>query len=412
MPASTPKAQLKTLRAKWDRDYTDVPWLSNELLVAVSPEFAATAFEFIFEGVEQMPTVELIWSADAEAVQGEPRVEVTALANAIGINLKLLNFDSSLLQGFRIKQVAPIRQSNVACLQYDGQQDNWMVVYSSHERTKELRQQVHQLLDSESHQALRQLIDTLLSRDIKKAQQLLDADLQFRNKAEAEPWLTSRFELDYVLHGLKRTFRYWTDDEKQLYLQDALDVINALQPLSTNTCVFGGAALGFVRQGELLAHDDDLDVVICLDRAKFPDIGTALEAVTKTLVAAGLEIKGTFFSQLWVGTRSNVAPTLDVFIGLVEDDGISCYPMPRRALSMQKMFPAQDRPLHGKSIPMPRDITHYLEVDYGRNWQTPDPGHSIEWDRSPYADIAGKRTSLPMSTRRELAFMRQLAWIA
>jgi len=91
MPASTRKTQLKTLRAKWDRDYTDVPWLSNELLIAVSPEFPATAFEFIFEGVEQMPTVELIWSADAEAVQGEPRVEVTALANAIGINLKLLN---------------------------------------------------------------------------------------------------------------------------------------------------------------------------------------------------------------------------------------------------------------------------------------------------------------------------------
>ncbi len=412
MPASTPKTQLKTLRAKWERDYTDVPLLSNELLVAVSPEFAATAFEFIFEGVEQMPTVELIWSADAEAVQGEPRVEVTALANAIGINLKLLNFDSSLLQGFRIKQVAPIRQSNVACLQYDGQQDNWMVVYSSHERTKALRQQVHQLLDSESHQELRLLIDTLLSRDIKKAQKLLDADLQFRNKAEAEPWLTSRFELDYVLHGLKRTFRYWTEEEKQLYLQDALDVINALQPLSKNTCVFGGAALGSVRQGDLLAHDDDLDVVICLDRAKFPDISTALEAVTKTLVAAGWEIKGTFFSQLWVGTRSNVVPTLDVFIGLVEDDGISCYPMPRRALSMQKMFPAQDRPLHGKSIPMPREITHYLEVDYGPNWTTPDPGHSIEWDRSPYADIAGKRTSLPMSTRREIAFMRKLAWIA
>jgi hypothetical protein len=354
----------------------------------------------------------LIWKSDSEPAYLDPHFEMIPAIDGVGVVLKLLNFDSSQLLGIKIRQVAPIQQANLACLQYDSIEKNWIVLYNSLDRIKQIREQIELLLVDKQYSKLRQSIIYLFNGEIKQAEKTIDSDLILQSLFEENNWIPSRFNLDYVLHGLKKTFRHWTKSEKQLYLQDAIDVMEVLRNITPNVCVFGGAALGWLRSGELIDHDDDLDIVICMDRKKFPDIASALEMVTQTLKVAGWETTGTFFSCLWVSTHSKVTPTLDVFIGLVEGNNISCYPMPRGALKLDRMFPAQNRTLCGMQVLMPKDLEHYFEVDYGPQWQTPEKGYSIEWDRGPYADIAGKRKNLPMSTRRELEFLRKIGWMA
>lgn len=402
--------KLPLLQVHWEKHYSDVPWMCQRLFVPVDEVILSQSFEFIFEGVTQLPEIDFDWKSDAESFRQDPQIETALASDGMGLVLKLLSFNSTHINGFWIQQHAPIRHANVVCLQQDKTQGDWLVIYNSLDRTKNLQKDTLIIAGGAEYVDIRLWIDLLLNRDVRTAEVMLEADLSLKKIAENQSWIASRFSLEHVLHGLKKTFRYWTEEEKQLYLNDALSVLEALKSLSLNTCVFGGAALGWARNGKFLEHDDDLDVVICLDKKTFPNIAVALDVVTKTLNHAGWEITATFFSHLWVATQSKVAPTLDIFIGLVEEGGISCYPMPRRALKIDQMFPSVPRSLHGLQIPMPLNIEHYLQVDYGPNWQVPSPDYSIEWDRSPYADITGIRKKIPNATLREIAFMRKLAW--
>lgn len=404
-----PVKNLRQLQDVWEGHFPDVPWNSQKIFVAVDSKFPSVAFEFIFEAVSNLPNIEFDWKSDQEPARADPQFETTLATDGIGLLVRLLNFDSSQIRGFFIRQVSPIQHANVVCLQKVHQTDDWIVVYNSFDRCKLLQGNV--ISATVNHTTLRAWIGALLNRDLRMAEAMMESDESLHQVIVKQAWIAPRFNLEHVLHGLKKTFRYWTEDEKQIYLSEAVAVIDALRPLSANACLFGGAALGWAREGKLLNHDDDLDVVVCLDKKLFPDLAIALEAVTQTLTAAGWEIAATFFAQLWVTTKSKVAPTLDVFIGLQEENGISCYPMPREALKKNQMFPAESRPLHGVQVPMPKVLKHYFEVDYGLQWQTPLHNYSIEWDRSPYVDLAGCRKSPPTSTRREMAFLRKLAWI-
>lgn len=195
------------------------------------------------------------------------------------------------------------------------------------------------------------------------------------------------FQRAFTSHGVQRTFRYWSFDEKRAYLDQALQLLADLQELTESVCFGFGFVLGCVRNGELIPHDDDVDLIISFERTSVPTISRGLELIGQHLRQLGYEVLGDdLFNHRWVkkpGWR-----TVDVFVGLREKDGVAWFPSERRPMAWDDVFPPAEVDMYGLSCPVPRNPLRYLERTYGPDWRKPDSNFNHPWDRDQYHDIA------------------------
>ena len=192
--------------------------------------------------------------------------------------------------------------------------------------------------------------------------------------------------LEWTMHGLQRTFRFWSLEEKQHYLRFTAEVVEDLGSLTKNACFGFGAALSVVRDGDLIPHDDDLDIIVGFEREDAATMAEAKDLLEAHLRAAGYGVSGKHFSHRWV-EKPGIPKAIDVFVGLFEGERISWYPGKRGVLTRAMMFPPSHRTILGVEVPVPREPENYLEQIYGPTWQTPDPTFEHQWTPAAYKDL-------------------------
>lgn len=192
---------------------------------------------------------------------------------------------------------------------------------------------------------------------------------------------------EWNIHGIQRSFRFWSEQEQRTYIRFALEVVDALRELNEDVCFGFGSVLSVVRDQQLIPHDDDLDVIIAFEPEQAANLAQGRELIRRCLVDKGFVVEGDFSSYHWVYPPGGDGPKLDAFAGIWEGDDIAWYPGKRGSLTREMMFPVVRRPLLGFDCPVPRQPEAYLEQVYGPRWQTPDPHFRHTWRRSEYADI-------------------------
>ena len=234
------------------------------------------------------------------------------------------------------------------------------------------------------------LLATLARSDHAGAKQLLDAPAlaPWRSAIRQgfnQHWL-GHWQRWWSGHGVTRPFRYWSADEARTYLERALELLADLRTLSPDVCFGFGFVLAHVRDGQLIPHDDDLDLIIGFDHASTPTLSLGLAQVETHLRALGYQVQGDHFSHRWVFKPGWNA--VDVFVGLREADGISWFPSARKNLAADDVFPPIEVDLLGQRCPVPRNPIRYLDRTYGPRWREPDADFRHPWDRGQFADIA------------------------
>lgn len=192
-------------------------------------------------------------------------------------------------------------------------------------------------------------------------------------------------QLEWTSHGVRRSFRYWGQEEMEAYVALTMDVCRDLAELSPDVCFGFGSVLSVVRDGELMKHDDDLDVIVAFNSVEAPTLHEALALVRDFLVEKGYKVQGKFFSH-WHVLRGG--KKVDVFVGIYEDGKIGWFPGKRKVLAREDLFPARTVPFLGSECLIPRNPEKYLAITYGPDWKSPLPGWKHDWNRSAYADIA------------------------
>ncbi len=246
-------------------------------------------------------------------------------------------------------------------------------------------------------QALLPVVEHVLSGAYPQARKALDAaDLapdvvkEFRTIVNAE-LLPSR-QLLWTIHGPCRSFRFWSPEEQEAYVRFAAEVVEALQDLTPHACFGFGSVLSVVRDHALIPHDDDLDLIVGFEPHEAATLADGLALVSAHLEAKGFSVRGNWSAHRQIGRKSR-GKHVDVFVGLFEGDAISWYPGTRGALDRDTMYPPSSAPLLGVDCLIPAKPEVYLERLYGTGWRTPDPNFAHRWDRSSYADLAGRASS-------------------
>jgi hypothetical protein len=391
----------------WEKSYPDIPWVRRNLRIDPSRVESGGTFQFLIDGgCGQYAITPMTPGLGGQDTQPVPEG---------GYSLTMADDDSGIV--LRVDPAWPVdhvviqqlgdspSMARVACLWLDSAAGQWVVIYNVFDRQKALLNSIAGTIgvyESPFVDHLLAFLQHLMDGKAAKALGVYEGSTQLRDWSAQLQKACERFELQINAHGLKRTFRFWTASEKKAYLEGTQALMVSLSGLSAHVCLGFGAVLGWVRDQDLIAHDDDLDIIAAFDACEVKDLGSALELTRRALEDQGHQVLGTFFSHLWVRTPGG--HRADVFVGLIEEGGaLSFYPSARRSLRLADIAPVAQASLYGVSIPVPADCESYLERTYGQGWRQPDIRFAHPWDRLSYDDIAGQRSKPVMWTRGELA---------
>ena len=192
-----------------------------------------------------------------------------------------------------------------------------------------------------------------------------------------------KLKLEWTNHGLKRTFRYWSETEKQNYLAFATGIVEHLNAMGFDAAIGYGAVLSYLRDQSLIPHDDDLDILVSAPRGQYGVLAHFIDDICPRMEQLGYRVHGDFVSHRHL---SKDGFTADIFFGFAEGSFVSFFPGPRHMLRHEDVFPAAMLPLHSVDCPFPANPARYVETVYGQSWREPIPGWNHTWNRTEYTD--------------------------
>lgn len=290
----------------------------------------------------------------------------------------------------------------------------WQQIYGYEEAERQLlailaRRRNH--CDHELDMPLRETIDSLIVRalaaDYDEANSLLKSTPGHGKETRDQiahavtAHVLARRQLEWTNHSVKRTFRYWTEEQKQNYLRFANKLAEEIIALGYDSCIGYGGVLSMVRDHDLIQHDDDLDLIVSTPRQSFSTIGEGLEDLSDKLRHRGYKVVGDFATHRHVSDPSNRG--IDVFLGFEEGDFVSWLPGPRRELRKSDVFPGIWCPLLGVPCLLPRNPFRYVEAVYGPEWMVPISRWNHSWDGTEYGDwFEERKVRLPLPRINQL----------
>jgi hypothetical protein len=145
-----------------------------------------------------------------------------------------------------------------------------------------------------------------------------------------------------------------------------------------------GTLLGAVRNGKLIAHDNDIDVAYLSNHEHPADVARESYRIERFLRQEGWDVRrgsGVRLNvRLRVGDRSMrcvdvfTSHWLDGILYMPQDTG---FPLPREVI-----LPLGSVELMGRKFPAPADTQRLLAATYGEGWRVPDPSfryHTPRW---------------------------------
>lgn len=214
---------------------------------------------------------------------------------------------------------------------------------------------------------------------------LLDSDEKKQLIGAAnESYLMER-QLEWTNHGILRSFRFWTIEEKQAYLRLTVEVMACCKTVTPHVALGFGSVLAIMRDNDFVPHDDDMDILVAFPLDSVKRYTKALEILNNAFEPGGLRAHGNYLSHRNV--NKNNGKCVDVFVGFIEDDRVSWYPSRRGNLGVTDVFPAKKVGFLGVQCEIPANPVAYLEATYGAAWKTPISNWNHPWNRPEYADF-------------------------
>ncbi len=213
---------------------------------------------------------------------------------------------------------------------------------------------------------------------------LMAKDYRLQGELQTINRLAAMRQLEVAAHGVARTFRFLSYASKATLALRTAEVCAALQTLGLRACAGYGTALGLIRGGDLIAHDDDMDVHAI---RRPPDAGTNL----KEFVARECQWLNSALSEQGFrveNKRTHVQVRhehdfdvfgIDVFPTLEIDGDLRSAVNHKGPVSRSGSFEIESA-LYGRvALPMPKDRETYCQGVYGHDWRTPIATYHHTW---------------------------------
>lgn len=185
--------------------------------------------------------------------------------------------------------------------------------------------------------------------------------------------------LGKTLDGVDDTFRDRITARTQQLIQELTGF--GLRPF-----VVGGTLLGGIREGDLLAHDDDADLAYLSQHTNPAEVAIEGFQVGHKLSSLGHHVvrhSATHMQLYFFAPDGAVDHYVDVFAAFFTEDGNINQPFHVRGeFSKEQMLPFSTVQIRGVDFPAPREPEDWLVINYDDNWRMPIPGYRLDTPRS------------------------------
>ena len=182
-------------------------------------------------------------------------------------------------------------------------------------------------------------------------------------------------------HGFTMPFSLRSEDRKQNTYSELSLLLKCInEEFGTPAFISSGTLLGIVRNGDFIGHDDDVDICYISNKTTEQEILKERHELVKFLQAKGCKLRRSDVAHYWCTTPNGV--TLDIFTGFIEDEFCSLNPIGRRKVLRDDVLPLKVEVVQGVELYLPKKPEPLLELNYGLNWQKPDPLWSFDWSQA------------------------------
>lgn len=188
------------------------------------------------------------------------------------------------------------------------------------------------------------------------------------------------YQAEIAAHGVTRSYRFWSENEKREELEHANEVIKVLESLVGEACLGFGSCLGAVREGDFIPHDDDIDIIVFHQSSNEKEFEPATADLLNLLVENG--VNATEATPYHVRVSMSPGKKVDVFCGLKRKEKLDWHPGKKSLHTYDDIFPAVTIPFLGTQSLVPKNVVLYLERVYGQSWRIPMPFFAHRSDRS------------------------------
>ena len=134
-----------------------------------------------------------------------------------------------------------------------------------------------------------------------------------------------------------------------------------------------GTLLGYYREGDFIADDDDMDVAYFSSHTNPEDVKEELKGIIFRMLCDGYDVKlarkSGFFKPCVNGLW------FDVFPMWFDQNCLWMMNTTRQPAGPDIILPLNTGLFRGVEVYVPSDIERYIELEYGPNWRIPDPGY-------------------------------------
>ncbi|MFK7838590.1 MAG: LicD family protein [Sulfitobacter sp.] len=140
-----------------------------------------------------------------------------------------------------------------------------------------------------------------------------------------------------------------------------------------------GTLLGSVREGAFIGHDDDVDLAVLLQGDTHQEVAASWINAYHKLSASGLALHVPARDKRVIKVVGNDVK-IDLFPAWMQGDRVFVYPHTAGALQRDDLLPFGA--CRASGLPVPQNPEAFLELNYGAQWQVPDPSFTFDWKAS------------------------------
>ena len=155
-------------------------------------------------------------------------------------------------------------------------------------------------------------------------------------------------------------------------------VMDKLSVYGRDVFANSGTLLGIVRQGTLLAHDNDVDLGVLLQADNEADAAAEWLALSDRMIADGVAVQRSEWSHVTLKLHKIGMFGVDLFPAWIDASGrLYVYPHTFGNLTGDQLLPL--RRDAATALATPRDAEAMLASNYGNDWRIPNEGWAFDW---------------------------------